>query len=539
MVVKNEVLAGQYSAMSTVEQLEVSITHNMKELTDNKEKINRNVINKDRLTNQNDLLSGRILACSKDMTTKANYETQLKDYQKKKSNTRMLIGAKAEEITTRKACSDGKDLKIKLRGCEIILTSFDSLFLEQKKDYENQAKIIKICTDKQNEYNRAFIGTEAIIDKYDYAKKKINEDKEILKDVGCREELLPCKFIDNSKESIETEEQLDKIYKETMVGERTRLNRLQEEVELCNTAKKKFTVTDIDEVAFENVKTEIQQLRNRIDDINDNQHFINIAETELNNFRGNLVDYELQYNKTHKKVALMFETTQAKYDCLIEANSIQCKEIEEIDVLISKHTIKSTEHRKELEFSRNEIVKIQKYSKDIDSLNKEIEKYEIVSKAFSKDGIPQLMIDSALPQLQDILNQLTSYIRKFDIKISTQQEQKNDTLKETISFVVDDGIKSRDIKYFSGGEKKLLKSIVRLGLSLFQSQRSGNSYKLLFMDEAFDALDRDNSMLLLRIIYNLKSKFVQIFIISHSTDVLGNLSKCIRFEKDGERTIIK
>ena len=148
------------------------------------------------------------------------------------------------------------------------------------------------------------------------------------------------------------------------------------------------------------------------------------------------------------------------------------------------------------------------------------------------------MIDSALPQLQDILNQLTGLIKKFDIKISTQQEQKNDTLKETISFIVDDGIKQRDIKFFSGGEKKLLKSVVRLSLSLFQSQRSGSCYKLLFMDEAFDALDRDNSILLLRVIYNLKSKFNQIFIISHSTDVLGNLSKCIRFEKDGERTMV-
>jgi DNA repair exonuclease SbcCD ATPase subunit len=539
MVVKNEVLAGQYSAMSTIEQLEVAITHNMKELTSSKGKINRSLINKDSLANKNDLLNGRILAFNKSMTNKANYETQIKDYKKNISDTRMFIGAKAEEITKRKACGDGKDLESKLQGCEKVLANFDALFLKQKKDYENQAKITKICTDKQEEYNRAFQSINAIIDKYNYAKKQIKKDKEILKDVGCRDEILPCKFVDNSKESIETEEQLDVVYTKTMKEDKANLKILKEEVELCSTKKKEFKVTDVDEVGFENVKTEIQQLRTRIEYIKDNQNFINIAETELNNFRGDLVDYELLHNKANKKVDLMSEITQAKYNLLVVENSLQCKEIEGIDILISKHTVKATEHRKELEFSRNEIVRIQKYSKDIDSLNKEIEKYEIVSKAFSKDGIPQLMIDCALPQLQDILNQLTSYIRKFDIKISTQQEQKNDTLKETISFVVDDGIKSRDIKYFSGGEKKLLKSIVRLGLSLFQSQRSGNSYKLLFMDEAFDALDRDNSMLLLRIIYNLKSKFVQIFIISHSTDVLGNLSKCIRFEKDGERTVVK
>lgn len=538
MVKKKDLLTGQYGAMSTVEQLEVSITHNMKELTGSREKINRSGITKDSLTTKNDLLKDRMLALSKKLVTKSNYETQMKDYEKNISDTKMCIASKQEEITKRKAYGDGKDLESKLQGCEKVLDNFNILFLEQKKDYENLAKITKACTDKQEEYNRAFQNTEALIDKYDYAKKKIKEDKEILKDVGCRDAILPCKFVDNSKENIETEEQLDKIYKETMVEEKIKLTRLKEEVETCNEEKKKFKITEINEVDFENVKIEIQQLRKKIEYINNNQNLIAIAETELSNFEGDFFDYQSLYTKAYKNVARMHEITQEKFNLLHTENSVQYEEIEALDKDINKWTVKSTEHRKELEFSRNEIVKIQKYDKDISSLNTDIEKYEIISKAFSKDGIPQLMIDSALPQLQDILNQLTGLIKKFDIKISTQQEQKNDTLKETISFIVDDGIKSRDIKFFSGGEKKLLKSVVRLSLSLFQSQRNGSCYKLLFMDEVFDALDSDNAMLMLKVIYNLKSKFNQIFIVSHSTHILGNLSKNIQFKKDGGKTVI-
>jgi DNA repair exonuclease SbcCD ATPase subunit/predicted phosphodiesterase len=479
MVKKKDILIGQYGAMSTIEQLEVAITHNMKELTNSREKINRSLVSRDSLTNQNDLLEKDILSFHKELITKSNYETQIKDYEKNISHTRMLIGAKAEEITKRKAFGDSKELESKLQGCEKVLDNFNNLFLKQKKDYEKQAKLTKICNDKQEEYNRAFQNTEVIIDKYNTTKKKIEEDKEILKDVGCRDAILPCKFVDNSKENIETEEDLDRIYKELMVEEKAKLSKLKDEMNTCNKKKDKFKITEIDELEFENTKTEIEQLRKKIDDINNNEKFISVAETELSNFKDDLSDYQLLNNKANKKLALMSEITQAKYDLLVKENSIQCKEIKEIDNIISEHTVKSTEHRKELEFSRNEIVKIQKYDKDITGLSADIEKYEIISKAFSKDGIPQLMIDSALPQLQDILNQLTGFVKKFDIKISTQQEQKNDFLKETISFIVDDGIKQRDIKLFSGGEKKLLKSIVRLSLSLFQSQRSGSCYKLL------------------------------------------------------------
>lgn len=538
LVKKKETLTSQYGAMSTVEQLETTIVHNMKQLTENRAKINRGNIQKNALTNKNDLLNSEILLFSKELTIKNNYEKGMVTYTKKMSDIKMCIDSKQDEIIKRENFGDSKVLESKLQGCEKVLANFNALFLKQKKDYEKQAKLTKICADKQEEYNKAFQNTEAIIDKYNINKKKIKEDKEILKDVGCKDKILPCKFVDNSMESIKTEANLDKSYNKTIKEKRIKLKQLKDEVDICNKRKKKFKVTEVNEVDFENTKIEIQQLRKKIEDINNNQNFINIAKTELKSLKDQLDEAQKSHTNLHKKVALLSKITQEKFDLLNYKNKLQCKEIEDLEKEINSWTVKSTEHRKELEFSRNEIVKMQKYDKEISGLTTEIEKYEIVSKAFSKDGIPQLMIDCALPQLQDILNQLTSYIQKFDIKISTQQEQKNETLKETISFIVDDGIKQRDIKYFSGGEKKLLKSIVRLSLSLFQSQRSCSSYKLLCLDEAFDALDRDNSILLLRIIYNLKSKFNQIFIISHSIDILGNLSKCIKFKKEGDKTII-
>jgi DNA repair exonuclease SbcCD ATPase subunit len=539
LVTKNNTLTSQYGVLPTVEELETTIVHNMKELTDNREKISRGHIDKDQIRNRNDVLAGKITAFGKEMLIKANLEKENIETQKKISDLNMCIASKQGEITTRKQWTGVEDVQAKLDGNEIILTSFDALFLRQKKDYETQAQLTKICTEKQEEYNRANQNIKATKFNYSVQKDNIEEAKELLKETGCIKTPLPCKFIDSSMEDVKSETEVLKKYKDYMKREGIKLTNLEEDLKVANKRKKNFKITEVDEAAHENIKIEIVKLRKQIVEINDNQNQINIAHTELKSLQASKKEYEKNHVDIYRKIALMFEVTDEKLSLLNTENSVQYEQIEAIDKLISAYTIKSTEHRKELEFSRNEILKIQEYDKEIGGLATKIEKYEVVSKAFSKDGIPQLMIDCALPQLQDILNQLTSYIRKFDIKISTQQEQKNETLKETISFIVDDGIKSRDIKYFSGGEKKLLKSIVRLGLSLFQSQRSGSSYRLLFMDEAFDALDRDNSILLLRIIYNLRLKFNQIFIISHSTDILGNLSKCIRFEIDGERTVIK
>ncbi len=536
---RKDTLTSRYGMLSTVEELETSITGNIKQLQDTRLKIGRCEINRDGLKTQNEMLNNKITTLQKDLITKTNYETQLKNYEKNISDIKMCMASKLNEIDARESWGDDIELQSKLQGYEKALIVFDMLFKKQKKDYEKQAKLTKICTNKQEEYNRCNQNVEAIKSKYRVAKEQVRQNKETLKDVGCRDEILPCKFVDNSRESIETEEDLDKIYISTMKDEDTRLKLLQDGIDSCNKKKQKFKIATVDEKAYDDLKKKIGYLREQIKDINCNQNLINILKTELKNFESDLKDYKYQHKETYKKIDYMYNISQKELDLLAKENSVQYEEIEKLEGEIVDCKVSATEFKKELEFSRNEILKIQKFDKDIKEVTIEVDKLSIISKAFSKDGIPQLMIDAALPQLQDILNQLTSYIMKFYIRISTQQEQKNETLKETISFIVDDGIKKRDIKYFSGGEKKLLKTIVRLSLSLFQSQRSGNSYKLLFMDEAFDALDRDNSILLLRIIYNLKGKFNQIFIISHSTDVLGNLSKCIRFEKDGERTVVK
>lgn len=170
----------------------------------------------------------------------------------------------------------------------------------------------------------------------------------------------------------------------------------------------------------------------------------------------------------------------------------------------------------------------QKQTQDITQLKI----FETLVRAFGKNGIAQLLIDTALPQLQDILETLLEKLNhKYTIKLSTQEETKGNKAKETLGIIVGDWMGERDIRDFSGGEQKLLKSVIRIALAVFQAQRSGSRYEILIIDEAFDALDRENAMKVLEILASLQDRFNQIIVISHTDELLCEFPVRINFKR--------
>jgi len=158
--------------------------------------------------------------------------------------------------------------------------------------------------------------------------------------------------------------------------------------------------------------------------------------------------------------------------------------------------------------------------------------YENVAMAFGRNGIPQLLIDSALPQIQDILNNLTAQLdNRFAIRFSTQQETQGGKIREALDIIASDIWGERDVANFSGGEQKLLKSVIRIAIAVFQAQRSGGKYEVLIIDEVFDALDRDNGIKVLQILASLQAQFKQIIVVSHTDDLLLEFPVRINFER--------
>ena len=161
----------------------------------------------------------------------------------------------------------------------------------------------------------------------------------------------------------------------------------------------------------------------------------------------------------------------------------------------------------------------------------------VLAKAFGRDGIPQMIFESAVPHFQGLLNDIMQeFDNKWAIQVVSQKETKSGTVHEHIDILVDDGMGEREISGYSGGERKLLKNLVRVAFSVMQAQRSGKGLKVLVLDEATDAMDESNAEAFIRVLNRLKGFFNQVFIVSHNDRMLASIPSRIRFEKTGLTT---
>jgi len=472
-----------------------------------------------RLIEKNTLLNNRVLfidTINKLINEKVYYEEYIKN-------------TKSEDID---------QLELQLEEKQDQLKIEDKKYENQKEEFEEQSRLRDVLTKVQENYNACLASIEAVKEYNHIVTKKEETAKELLADVGCKDKPIPCRFIDNALKVVGDIPANHIDFINDMNIKKNTIILLKDELDLAQSNYDSYKITQIDTPTRLNLLKDIEEINKKIKEAN----LINIQLVEyvtlLETTTFNLKEKEKEKISIDKSINSMYDIKEEALDEYNKSVNRNISLINQIDAQAIELTKTIVENKKELEFCKDEIEKISKYDEDIKITVDELEDYEILSKAFGMNGIPQLIIDSSLPQLQDILNLLTKSIEKFDIRISTQKLNKSGTTKETIDFIVDDGIKSRDIRFFSGGEKKLLKSLIRLSLSIFQSQKSGKSYKVLLIDEIFDNLDSDNSVTLLKMIYNLKSLFNQIFIISHSGEILGSLNKCMTFTKLGERTVV-
>lgn len=534
---EKEKLSNQSDAVSTVEE----IANNIKINKDAIEEVEGNIVKHEKkLEVSNSSLKSLNSAKNnyeKELTIKNGNEDKLVKVKNKIVELKELEKQYNNEIKENSSKKDTVELDLELRNKNKLLDSFNVQYKEQTKQLAELLILNNVVTEKQEIYNNWTLRIETIKNKNNDSLESIEKDTVLLKEVGCRDKPLPCKFIDSAKDNCGT---LVKVQKEFMDGIKfAECERRVCKKDLDKSKKERddYKVVEIDEDIYNTLNDEVKELRNKVESHNNSKLKLSECVTNLKNVSYNIVEKEKERDSINQYLLLFSDIKQEVVDKLEKSISVCNEDIKIFNDLITKYHVHKAKCIKELEFCKNEIISLTEYEYSIKELTKNITKLDILAEAFSKNGIPQLIIDSSLPQLQDIFNILTNYINKFSIKISTQKQQK-ESVKETIDFIVDDGIKPRDIKYYSGGEKKLLKSLIRLSLSLFQTQKTGKNYKVLFIDEVFDNLDKENSILLLKIIYNLSSRFNQIFIVSHSTDIINNLSSCIKLERNGERTII-
>ena len=162
--------------------------------------------------------------------------------------------------------------------------------------------------------------------------------------------------------------------------------------------------------------------------------------------------------------------------------------------------------------------------------------YQILIDAFSRDGIPKLISDNALLEIEKITNDIIGDISdNIKIYFVTEKSSKSGNISDTLDIMVEMDGHTRDINTYSGGEKTLVSFAVRFAISSYMSNKSEKSISLVVLDEVFGALDKRNRSRIVSILNVLKQRFSCIIVISH-TQMRDIFPKLITFIRNNDGT---
>lgn len=159
-----------------------------------------------------------------------------------------------------------------------------------------------------------------------------------------------------------------------------------------------------------------------------------------------------------------------------------------------------------------------------------------LERAFGKDGIPALLIEQALPEIQETANDLLSRLSngRMSFRFETQRElkdKKRDDLRETLDMVISDSLGERDYEMFSGGEAFRVDFAIRLALSKVLARRAGARLQTLVIDEGFGSQDVEGRQRLIEAINLVQGDFAKIIVITHLEELKDAFPTRIEVEK--------
>jgi len=169
-------------------------------------------------------------------------------------------------------------------------------------------------------------------------------------------------------------------------------------------------------------------------------------------------------------------------------------------------------------------------------LNHQVGHHKQLERAFGKDGIPALLIEQALPEIEtranEILDRLSDGV--MNVRFVTQaafKDKKRSDLRETLDIQISDGAGVREYELYSGGEAFRVNFAVRLALSEVLARRAGARLQTLVIDEGFGSQDARGRQRLVEAINLVQQDFAKVLVITHIDELKDSFPTRIEVEK--------
>ncbi|MCX5925670.1 MAG: SMC family ATPase, partial [Candidatus Dependentiae bacterium] len=143
--------------------------------------------------------------------------------------------------------------------------------------------------------------------------------------------------------------------------------------------------------------------------------------------------------------------------------------------------------------------------------------YHAIAIATGKDGIQALLIEDAIPEIEQEANELLKKLtnNQAHIFIESLRDLKKGGTKETLDINISDATGIRPYELFSGGEAFRIDFALRIAISKLLARRAGTALQTLIIDEGFGSQDEEGLGLIMDALHIIQDDFSKVIIVSH------------------------
>lgn len=397
-----------------------------------------------------------------------------------------------------------RTIKHKLARFTKLITHLKKLLLEQHpqlEQYKKECEAYKVSTAQHDEH-----------------RKQHTKLKKTLQEITAQQEQY--------KNTLKTtDQQLEALKKQITQAEQTATQYFtdnddyKKQYQQLQRIKKNIHDLKYDQAAHKTATEKLAAVEKELQTYNDLVHQLSLQEQ-----RKTIVhDHCLQLKKI-KKTLLKLTKDHATYNDLDKKK----ENIEQSLKTLQKNVTELTQQKEQLLQKKGQLQTEQatlknceqehkKLNKKVQELNSTIEDYQAIATATSKDGIQALLIEDAIPEIEQEANELLAKLtdNQAQIFIESLRDLKKGGTKETLDIKISDALGIRPYELFSGGEAFRIDFALRIAISKLLARRSGTALQTLIIDEGFGSQDEQGLTNIMDAIYKIQDDFCKVIIVSH------------------------
>jgi exonuclease SbcC len=179
--------------------------------------------------------------------------------------------------------------------------------------------------------------------------------------------------------------------------------------------------------------------------------------------------------------------------------------------------------------------------KELDALAHSQSQLNELRTAFGKNGVPAMIIEAILPELEDAARDLLYRMsnNRMSVRFETQRQTQKGDVSETLELRISDELGERPYEMFSGGEAFRINFAIRVALSKLLANRAGAKLQTLFIDEGFGTQDTQGRERLVEAIQSIQDEIELIVVITHIEELKASFEAQIEVTKTPEGSIAR